>query len=184
MRRLALLAVLLLSGCWTGGPFYQPSDAVQPLAAGVYHASGIDPVSRAPEEGPMRIWVGADGLTRLGDSDVGEEADPALIGGFAPLGDGPDRFVMWITHWDGRDLTGERTGYGVLTREADGAWRLRIPGCTGAMTAMAEGAEVARTEEGVTVCRFASRDQLVAALRRFLAAPPDNSYSLTLRPRG
>lgn len=182
----ACLAILLLalSGCWTGGPFYQPSEAVQPLAAGVYLASGIDPVSHAAEEGPMRIEVGADGLTRFLDPDQAEADNPMLIAGFAPLGDGPDRFVMWITRWDDRELSGERTGYGTLTRETDGAWHLRIPGCAGTMIAMAQGAVMDRTEEGIAVCRFASRDQLVAALRRFLAAPPDNSYSLTLRPRG
>lgn len=187
MRTLLIaVASLSLSGCWTGGPFFQASEAVSAIPAGDYIAGRTTLPGEPAQDGPGRIEIRADGMTAFTDTGAAPSGDPVLVMGFAPLDSADDRFVVWIVHWDNRDLSGDRSAYGVLTREAGGAYRLQLPACTGTMEgqARAAGASVARNANGVLACRFPDRDGLIAALRAFAAAPSPDVMTLTFRPRG
>ena len=180
------LAALALSGCWTGGPFFQASDAVPALPAGDYLASYTPVLSEPPDEAAGRIEVRADGMTTFTGAEATPSSDPVLVMGFTSLEGAEGHFVPWIVHWDNRDLSGDRGAYGVLSRGTDGAYQLQLPGCTGPMEAQAwaAGASVSRNTDGLAICRFPDRASLVAALRAFVAAPPPEVLTLTFRPGG
>lgn len=183
---IAALAVLTLSGCWTGGPFFQATDAVPALPAGDYLASYTPLLSEPQDEAPGRIEVRAEGMTTFTGADAVPAGEPVLVMGFTPLEGVDGHFLAWIVRWDNRDLSGDRSAYGVLNRGADGVYRLRLPGCTDPMEAQAQaaGASVSRNGDGLAICTFRDRASLVAALRAFVAAPPPDVLTLNFRPRG
>lgn len=180
------IAALTLSGCWTGGPFFQASDAVTAIPAGDYVVSRTALPGEPTQEGPGRIEVRADGMTTFTDTEARQDGDPVLVMGFAPLEGADGRFVVWIVHWDNRDLSGDRSAYGLLTRDAGGSFRLQIPGCTGPMEAQARaaGASVSRNTDGAVACRFPDRASLVGAVSAFATSPAPDVMTLTFRPRG
>jgi hypothetical protein len=185
-RFLVASLLLALTGCWTGGPFFRASDAVPALPTGTYVASRTALPGERAQEGPGRIDIRADGMTTFTDTEAAPNGDPVLVMGFTPLEGAEGRFLAWVVHWDNRDLSGDRSAYGILSPDADGTYRLQLPGCTGPMAAQARaaGASASRNADGLAICTFPDRASLVTALRAFVAAPPPEVLTLTFRPRG
>lgn len=188
MRAFLLCWLLLLAGCWTGGPFYQPSDAVAVIPAGDYDTTFTESPDADGESGIAQVSIGPDGLTTIAGEGPRMEDGSALVMGFAPLAGSRDRFVAWIVHAHRFDRSGERNAYALLVREADGAFRLHVPACVpGPMRAIAEAAGAIpsrRQEDDLFDCRFPDHASLLAALRRFDADRPEIVETLTFRPRG
>lgn len=179
MRWIALVGLFALAGCWTGGPFYQASDAVPAIAEGDYRASGPG----GPQtDGPVRVARLPNGVTEIVplDDAGAPEPDAAMRMGFAPLAGSDDMFAGWLERLDGRDLTGDNAAYLLMTRLPDGGYRLAVPGCTDALRTLAvEAGAEAVDDGGLLVCRFRDRASLEAALRRFA---PLESRALVLTP--
>lgn len=151
---LALLAALLLAGCWIGDDFYTAADLRQPIPPGTYRLSG-------PPDGPglpltLRIWNGEDGYTH----SVFEER-PEDVGrvGFAPLDAEGRMFAAWAVREEGRPR--EPQAYVLFARKGNGSFAVLTPRCDG-RGGYPAGAEV-RTIPGA--CRFSTRPALEAALR-------------------
>jgi hypothetical protein len=165
MRGLILLLLLLLAGCWVGGDFYTPADAVTAVPPGRYKMVGDEPVE--PDEEVVRVSIGSDGMTRL--SVVGEE--PMIIG-FAPLDPQGRKFVGWTKVGD-EGSPGRETIYALLVARS-GDYVLDLPGCRGPdeAVAVAAGAVAGRPPE-LPFCRFASRSSLERALLNLRPAPDE-----------
>lgn len=179
MRWLTLLCLFALAGCWTGGPFYQASDAVPAIPVGDYRLAGPG----GPEtNGPVRVARLSNGVTEIVPLDASGAPEPegTMRMGFAPLSGSDEMFVTWLERLDGRDLTGDEAAYLLMTRLPDGSYRLAVPGCSDALRTLAvdAGAE-AVDDDGLIVCRFGDRASLEAALRRFA---PLESRALILTP--
>ena len=186
-RLLACLALIGLSGCWTGGPFFAATDAVPAIAAGTYDATATSFKKGPPEKGTLKIVIRPDGMTALVDGDPNAPQDPAFVMGFAPMKGKAAVHILWITRWDKQDLSGARNAYGILTRSGDGTFKIILPICkdSGQALATANGAQIdtGTPEERITRCRFASRESLTAALKAFAASPPADMPTIILHRR-
>jgi hypothetical protein len=188
MRVLLACCLALLTGCWTGGPFYQARDAVTAIPAGDYDATFTETPDSAGENHIARVTIRPDGLTSIEAQMPGTSESSAMVMGFAPLDGSRDRYVAWIVRAHRFDRGGERNAYALLVRASDGAFSLRIPACVpGPMLAIAEAAGAIPTrnqEDDLLDCRFQDHASLLAALRRFDANPPRVVETLTFRSRG
>jgi hypothetical protein len=154
MRRLILLAALLLSGCWVGDGLYRSSDARQPIAAGIYRMTNgedriqIEKVSLLP-----------DGLTQIGDGDG------KGFYGFAPLDDQNKRFVVWFRK---DEETSEDRGqvYMLMERRSAGEFALYLPECKGELAEIARKAGAKIEESAADTCEFPTRASLETAMRQ------------------
>lgn len=173
MPRLILLSLVLLAGCWFGGPFYSPSETVTALPPGRYRA--ISPAEDEPEK-VVRVSRRGDGMTRVDAPD-----DEPLTVGFVPLGTAGDAFVGWSDPAEGK-RPGDSLQTFWLLFARDGEFRLYLPICEGvaAEIAAAAGASVERDVK-VPGCRFADRASLEAALLR-LAPRSDEMVRLIRLP--
>ncbi|MGQ0659878.1 hypothetical protein [Sphingosinicella sp.] len=187
MRALLLCGLLLLAGCWTGGPFYQPADAVPAIPAGGYDFTFTEGPNAPRQNGVVQVAIRPDGLTTITEQSPEPGVATVMVLGFAPLPDSRDRFVAWIVRALHYDRSGGRNAYAVLVREANGTFRLSVPACVpGPTTEIAQAAGATpfrRQEDDLFDCRFPDHASLLAALRRFDADPPDIVEMLTFRPR-
>ena len=178
MRLLALIASLLLAGCWTGGAFYTPAESGPAIPPGDYHVSA--PV--AGTDGFVRVALQPDGttlLTPLGtDGDQPDAGDATTIG-FTPLGGRGGLFVAWVTAIEMQPLGSPL--YGLLRQEGR-TFRLVMPQCLGTEVLVRPfNAQVTGGPE--SVCGFADRAGLESALVEFAARGEDGPVVATLTPR-
>jgi hypothetical protein len=163
MRALvAVIAVLLLSGCWEGDDLYSAADArpaIPPGPYGLVSDDGEPPIA-------VRVSVLPSGMTRL--TAGGETEDFPM----APL----DAEGRMIVHW--LEPRGAETDadalelYLLIERRPGGEYAFYMPRCEGeeAAIARAAGAGV-RLSSNVAVCRFPDRASLESALRRLRPDP-------------
>lgn len=187
--RVAILwvaATLLLSACWIGDNFYQPSEARHVLAAGDYRLRGDS--AGMIDSGSVRVSHLPDGTTRfapISDNGTTDQGDAFALG-FTPLGGSEAMAVAWVTAMEGEPTNPDMRLYGVLRRNDDGSHSLFFPTCEdeGLAAARAAGAEVTEGSDR-PACRFDSRSELEAALRA-MARHLDNGFRLTplLPPAG
>ncbi|HWT11855.1 MAG TPA: hypothetical protein VN231_03800 [Allosphingosinicella sp.] len=160
LRWLAGLCLLALAGCWTGGPFYQPSDARAAIPPGDYRAEGREPRS-------ARVSILADGLTRIVHTGEATGVGDDVTLGLVPLPGRDGAFVGWVTRLDGHDLTGHDTLYLLVWRDSDGGFELTIPACSRDSGIAREAGAAVENHGGLVVCRFADRLALEEAMRRY-----------------
>ncbi|HEX4738182.1 MAG TPA: hypothetical protein VH331_11540 [Allosphingosinicella sp.] len=167
MRRLILLLVLPLAGCWEGGVFYAASESLPALPPGTYRSIPSD----HPEDAKIvRVSIRKDGMTTI----VDKEATNTL--GFAPLGGA--YFVMWLP-----DEERDQAVYALFERK-QGRYRILVPICDRTKAiATAAGATVA-IDPKVTTCRFKTRPQLEDGLRHLEGREMDSVELIPMPPAG
>lgn len=162
MRRVAaaLAGLLLLSGCWSGGPFYSPADARPVIPAGDYRML----MQISGEADLVRISVRGDGMTRVYFPE--RPGEPAHLG-FAPLDERGRRFAVFAEPPRSVPNAPAILGtYALLVPEDGGAFRVQSIYCDGTeQLAIESGATVTRGPLGAD-CSFPTRDSLETALRR------------------
>jgi hypothetical protein len=170
---LALLPLLVLAGCFTGGPFYSSSDSRGPIPDGRYRLVG------AAIEQVVALSRRADGTVDV--REVGSDDEPNRAG-FVPLDAQGRRYAVWAEpRRDPSPLFS--SAYGLLERRRDGGWTFHLVHCDGIEElAAAAGAEVEHGSLGA-FCMFPSRDSLERALRRIdVTAEPFRSTGIRLEP--
>jgi hypothetical protein len=165
----ALLALLLAAGCWVGPDFYAAADLRPALAPGDYRIEGE---LREGRPFDFRAETASDGSTRI--LPLSETGEPARAG-FAAIDGSGRHFAAWFIEPD-RSGVGLRN-YALLGRMRDGSYRVLGPGCERDRAAAA-GAEVIANG---AVCRFASRAELEAGLRRVI---PQLAAGIRIVPLG
>ena len=153
---LAPVVALLLSGCWIGGDFYGPADALRIVTPGRYVATGT---RGSP---PMTVTIAQlpNGMMQLlGDRDSDEKA---ITFGVTSLRGRQNLFVTWVDSEDGTEGL-----YGVLRREAGGAFVYYMPACHRTQELVRGAGGRATGEGGGPSCRFSTRESLERALGLF-----------------
>lgn len=175
VRCFAIVAALLLNGCWFGRNFYSAADARQAIAPGSYRA-----ILDFPNEQDDLVEVSMlpDGSTRL---DKPHEPEDSQTARFVPLDAGGRHFVVWALPRHPNPLLGDATVYGLLARGYGGKWHLYVPFChETARVARAAGARVHGGE--LDECGFPDRESLEAAFRRLVPTLRRQRALLTLVP--
>lgn len=150
---LAPVLALLLSGCWMGGDFFGPADALRIVPPGRYLATG------ARGSPPMTVTIAQlpnNMMQLLGDHE------PAMTFGVTAIRGRPDLFMTWV---DGE--SGMEGLYGVLRREAGGVFVYFMPACHRTQELVRGAGGRATGEGGTPSCRFPDRATLETALGRF-----------------
>jgi hypothetical protein len=150
---LAPVVALLLSGCWMGGEFYGPGDALRIVPPGRYVATGT--------RGSPPVTVTIAQLPN-GMMQVMGDRDPAMTFGVTSFRGRPDLFITWV------DSEGGMEGlYGVLRREPGGVFVYYMPACHRTQELVRAAGGRATGEDGTPSCRFPNRATLETALGRF-----------------
>ncbi|RVT91203.1 hypothetical protein [Sphingomonas crocodyli] len=154
MSRLFLLgALLLLTGCWTSGPWYTSSDNRPAIPDGRYRLMAAE----MPGEGDvLTIRRRPDGATAI------EGGDQALSAIMLPLGKAPHRHILQLQREDGV----ARGALYMLLDTDKGRYRLALLPCSGpwAKAAEASGGSIVRDPQSAATCTFATQKALLAAL--------------------
>jgi hypothetical protein len=166
VRKLILLFLLPLAGCWEGDSFYTASDSRPALPPGTYR---VVPDDHSAKPETVKVSMLPDGMTAMGDKDSSNAV------GFAPLNG--SYFVMWMI----QDRDRPHEALYALFQSERGHYRLLAPFCdrTKAIAAAA-GAEV-KTDPKLTTCRFQTRAQLEDAFRHLEGQKVDSVDFIPIR---
>ena len=151
---LAPLLLLLLSGCWTGGPWYGAADNRSAVPDGRYRLVH----SEMPGEGDiLSIHGRSDGATVI------DGTDHPLTAILVPLGGAnAHRYVVQLQRDDGV----AHSAMFMLLDDSGDRYRLALLPCSRPWSdeAEASGGSISRDPQSAATCTFATRDGLLNSL--------------------
>jgi hypothetical protein len=174
MKRVLLgLALLpLLAGCWTGEPWFTPSDAVAALPDGNYRLTEAD----SADGEIVQITRQPDGALQI----AGPEG-PLYRAIPVPLNPGmaDDRYIVQFESV----MPGSQAALYLLLDGSNGRYRASIMSCSGDVAEAVghSGGTVTRDPQTAASCHFDERDTLVSWLR---TRAQDESFDIELERVG
>jgi predicted small lipoprotein YifL len=174
---LAILAALLLSGCWWEGPVFYPPDpaAEQPLQPGLYEVTDSDgKVERT------RIVRAPDGSLVPGPEERKKD-NSKLFFVRLPM---PGR-DLWISEMISTDPAKAGAAYGLVEPRGDTITHNIVIDCDSTADLVRAAGGVVEEKEGANLsCRFNDAASLERALRAYAAKHPVLDQELGLKRVG
>lgn len=171
---LAIVAPLMLGGCWLGPDFYAGEPSIEAIPAGKYKPVEVfalfpeDEERLANEPVGSRIQISYDGRGNIvvkGNEDFGDASNVRLVA----LGSRPGIYIVQVDPGDGAVAVNTFV-YGLVTLTTSG-YRLSMPPCNGARRLTPGSPIVVKGLLFKPRCSFRDRASFEVAMRDFADDP-------------